>query len=958
MLRKPKSLLLMLATILAAGCAHSDYGSSNRRNIRWANLDQPRNQEVQRAVEPKILPKTYFAAARLLEQEGDFGKAIVQYRKAIAVNHNFVAAYHRLGVLLSSMGRHDEAIQAFSRATLLAPQNVVLRNNYGYVFMVQARWEEAAHQFRRCTELRPQFTRAYINLGMTLTKLSRFDEAFQTFRVVLPEPDAHYNLGLMYRVQGRYDDAAGSFRQALEANPDFQAATTQLDQLADRITPDVTPSEKVVTAIPLGVHAEAKADHPNPAPPEPTAVPPERAQEVATAELPRLIAETTDDIDSQGDIRTMGPELPTSGPIEDESAHHTRTRDAMITLQPDRGFADRIVEPDTTPSTETTPEIETAGPMPPVVPTAEKRSEQRTAVAQINTRESTPTTETAVKNGKAKVANLDDISLSTFAKFDAPTVAVAKTVSPETIDATSETVVEVDHNPNGRDEEPYPVPNRDPAYVIIGPNEIDPALQKMRLAKKRKAEAREKTAPSIDKAAHVATAKEITADPAANTAAANRITEETVSVTASIEYSTPQEQVTEAPSYSPADEQVLSSLPEMDVELGYSPIMSVPESEDDRMIMAPTIEEPRPGRLDPTDSEAIIAAFEQHLRSFSDYDGCWDVIDWQVWEVIDQTSLVATTTEALETLAAVPATKKTKKIDETAPSAKQETEHRVPVLIHEVAMDTTRALSREEPAADPTIGSDSGDFIAYLDQDEPVRASIAPEPATPRPVGRRAIFHELRRQLKLFRDEISCWNEVLARDYRKPAQPGPELVSADIEVITPPARFRLQDIESEMMPVIPPLRSSYLDRLADRLPLVLDRSRIDPDVIVPSLLPPVAEVTAEGLFTPIQALSFRPTAVGLPILVREEWVQPCPPAGFEPSPLSDPFTPPAPEFDWQETFGFLDGVLSIVINESVCLDSLDVDPVMQTDAAPMRATDRKRSHRPTLASTIVEPTAQ
>ena len=208
MLRKTKASMLTLATILAAGCAHSDYGSKARKNARWALLDQPKNQNVQEVPEPKILPKTYFEAARLLEQEGEFGAAITQYRKAIAVNHNFVGAYHRLGMLLNSMGLGDEAFQSLSKATMLAPDNIVVRNNYGFALMVNQRWEEAAVQFQRCIELQPQFTRAYVNLGMTLTRLDRFDEALATFRVVLPEPDAYYNLGLMYRALGRYDDAA------------------------------------------------------------------------------------------------------------------------------------------------------------------------------------------------------------------------------------------------------------------------------------------------------------------------------------------------------------------------------------------------------------------------------------------------------------------------------------------------------------------------------------------------------------------------------------------------------------------------------------------------------------------------------------------------------------------------------------------------------------------------------
>ena len=235
MLRKTKASMLTLATILAAGCASSDLGSKARKNARWALLDEPKNRNVEDVPEPKILPQTYFAAARLLEEEGDFGAAIVQFRKAIAVNHNFVGAYHRLGVLLSSMGLHDEAIQSLSRATMLAPDNVVVRNNYGFALMVNQRWEEAAAQFRRCTELQPQFTRAYVNLGMTLTRLDRFDEALATFRRVLPEPDAHYNLGLMYRALGRYDEAAESFRSALAVNAAFLAANAELNEIANRL---------------------------------------------------------------------------------------------------------------------------------------------------------------------------------------------------------------------------------------------------------------------------------------------------------------------------------------------------------------------------------------------------------------------------------------------------------------------------------------------------------------------------------------------------------------------------------------------------------------------------------------------------------------------------------------------------------------------------------------------------
>ncbi|MCH7729379.1 MAG: tetratricopeptide repeat protein, partial [Planctomycetes bacterium] len=330
MLRKTKASMLTLATVLAAGCAHTDLGSKARKNASWALLDQPKHENMKEIPEPKILPQTYFAAAKLLEQEGEIRAAITQYRKAIAVNHNFVGAYHRLGLLLSSMGLHDEAIQSLSRATMMAPANVVLRNNYGFTLMVAQRWEEAAAQFRRCTELQPQFTRAYVNLGMTLTRLDRFDDALATFRKVLPEPDAYYNLGLMYRVLGRYDDAADSFRSALAANPAFVAASAELSEISDPLAPEKAPTPTVVTAIPLGRGADKNPTHASPMPAKPQANPTNETHEFVVVEAPILIADSIDARDAEIHPNSATSEAPLVGPSEQDLLYQTRTRDALI----------------------------------------------------------------------------------------------------------------------------------------------------------------------------------------------------------------------------------------------------------------------------------------------------------------------------------------------------------------------------------------------------------------------------------------------------------------------------------------------------------------------------------------------------------------------------------------------------------------------------------------------------
>ncbi len=232
--RNSRRTLLTLAMIGISGCAQSDYPLSAHSRKPSAN-DPRRKSHIREEEPPKILPETFFAAAQLLERQGQFEEAIRQYRKAVAVNHDYVAAHHRLGLLLSLTGRRDEALQSLQRAVALGGSNPVLRNNLGYEYMFHDRWADAEREFARSHELDPEFVRPYINRGLALGKLGRFDEALKSFQAVLAEPDAYYNLGLIYRAHKRYREAAETFNRVLTINPEFIAARRQLEQLAPRL---------------------------------------------------------------------------------------------------------------------------------------------------------------------------------------------------------------------------------------------------------------------------------------------------------------------------------------------------------------------------------------------------------------------------------------------------------------------------------------------------------------------------------------------------------------------------------------------------------------------------------------------------------------------------------------------------------------------------------------------------
>jgi len=235
MLRNGRTTAAVLSVVLLGGCSQFDRSVSQG----WERSRLPGKSRV--SAKPNILPETYFAAGELFEAQGLLGKAITQYRKAVAVNHKFAAAHHRLGVLLGKIGRHDEAADVLRQATKFNSEDAVLRNNLGFELVLLERWDEAVGEFRRAIELNPQFARAHVNLGLTLSQLDRFDEALAAFQRALPEADSYYNLGLMLRGKRRYEAAAAAFRRTLEIAPAFSAADKQLAEMAPFLEPMAGP---------------------------------------------------------------------------------------------------------------------------------------------------------------------------------------------------------------------------------------------------------------------------------------------------------------------------------------------------------------------------------------------------------------------------------------------------------------------------------------------------------------------------------------------------------------------------------------------------------------------------------------------------------------------------------------------------------------------------------------------
>lgn len=249
-----RGFVVASAVVFTACVQRTNMNIPNQQGRAWYDTGPAPDAEVLPADAPKILPETYFAAGRLFESRSSFVKAAEQYRKAVAVSHQYVDAYNRLGIVLSRLGKFEVACVALAEAVRLRSDSSVLRNNLGYAYMLDGDLVAAEREFAAALEIEPEFYRARVNFGITLARLGRYDEALSQYLAVLPAPDAYYNLGLLYRSDRRYADAASAFAKALEFDPEFETAETHFNELSAFVTvAELESEEEAVEQVRLAV---------------------------------------------------------------------------------------------------------------------------------------------------------------------------------------------------------------------------------------------------------------------------------------------------------------------------------------------------------------------------------------------------------------------------------------------------------------------------------------------------------------------------------------------------------------------------------------------------------------------------------------------------------------------------------------------------------------------------------
>lgn len=176
---------------------------------------------------------------RVYRELGLVDSAAYAYEQALALDSSYIPAYISYARLMEDEGEYERALAITGQAARRVPGSVEVHYMLGSLLAKLGREEEAVPHLETVVRASPWHTESHYKLGQVLQRLGRDEEA----RVLLAEaeklwkrqadvssyqkgvamspdnPYAHAALATAFRVAGRYDEAVRTYRIALSLDP-------------------------------------------------------------------------------------------------------------------------------------------------------------------------------------------------------------------------------------------------------------------------------------------------------------------------------------------------------------------------------------------------------------------------------------------------------------------------------------------------------------------------------------------------------------------------------------------------------------------------------------------------------------------------------------------------------------------------------------------------------------------
>ena len=190
------------AAVLVIGCSGSEKSTESNQPNRELSLE-------------------HFIEGSLLDQKGEFAKAILEYQDALRLDRD-AAIYHALAKDYSILGKHALAAEMGREAVKLKPRDQAYHETLAEIYGDAYDFENAIKEYEEIIRLDSQYVRAWHSLAR-LMQINKPLEALRIYEELIdrfgPDWDAYYQMAQIYGATGKLSKATESLKGMLELDP-------------------------------------------------------------------------------------------------------------------------------------------------------------------------------------------------------------------------------------------------------------------------------------------------------------------------------------------------------------------------------------------------------------------------------------------------------------------------------------------------------------------------------------------------------------------------------------------------------------------------------------------------------------------------------------------------------------------------------------------------------------------
>ena len=172
------------------------------------------------------------------------GKAIEEYRKAVALKPSVPNLHYSLGHLLWKELKTDEARKEFNAELELNPRHAGALRDLGSTYLSEHQAENALPYLKRAFEVEPGDPGIHGDLGSAYADLHDYPKAEAELKAAVPgdhDGSIHYKLAKVYQAEGQKENAAHEFEISTNLNRESHAKlekqTERLNQIEEATSP-------------------------------------------------------------------------------------------------------------------------------------------------------------------------------------------------------------------------------------------------------------------------------------------------------------------------------------------------------------------------------------------------------------------------------------------------------------------------------------------------------------------------------------------------------------------------------------------------------------------------------------------------------------------------------------------------------------------------------------------------